>query len=110
MEHDWLVCFVLVLDILNWIFMLVSWICLCAALSTPVNALNYCKYSRINQIIDTAPNPSQNLISYLKGLQSACNYTYAGIAFGICAWYPQPLPLPSSRLVFFSLLFLLSTD
>jgi len=90
MEHVWHACFVLILDILNWIFMLTAWACLCAALSHPVNALIFCEHNHINHILDRTPNIAQDLVSYLNGLKDACNYTYAAIAFGICAWYVFP--------------------
>jgi hypothetical protein len=87
MERDWHTWFILVLDILNWIFFLVSWASLAAAISTTTNALLFCKNSQIQNIIDSTPNLAGDIISYLRGLQQACDMTYAGLTFGIVAWY-----------------------
>jgi multisubunit Na+/H+ antiporter MnhG subunit len=87
MERDWHTWFILVLDIFNWIFFLVSWASLAAAISTTTNALMFCKNNQIQNIIDSTPNLAGDLVTYLRGLQQACNMTYAGMAFGIVAWY-----------------------
>jgi hypothetical protein len=90
LERDWHVWFILVLDILNWIFFLVSWASLAAAISTTTNALLFCKNSQLQNIIDSTPNLAGDIITYLRGLQQACNMTYAGLTFGIVAWYANP--------------------
>jgi hypothetical protein len=91
MERDWHTWFILVLDILNWIFILVSWASLAAAISTTTNALMFCKDSQIQDILNATPNLAGNLVTYLRGLQQACNMTYAAIAFGVLAWYSIPV-------------------
>jgi len=88
LNREWHCWFVLVLDVLNWIFMLVSWATLSAALNSTFNALLFCdNISNItNAYIASTPIPLQSVVSYLNGLKLGCRCTYAGIAFGVCAW------------------------
>jgi len=83
--HYW---FVLVLDILNWIFFLSAFASLSSALSRGTQALRFCSSigGIINTYKDSTPRALQIFLPYLQDVQLACNYTYAGIAFGVCAW------------------------
>lgn len=89
----------MILDVLNWIFMLVSygrrmlllncrWASLSAAINSTFNALLFCRnLSGItNAYIAATLIPLQSVLSYFSGLELACRCTYAGIAFGISAW------------------------
>jgi len=88
LHHGWHYWFVLILDILNWIFLLCSFAALSAALTTGYQGLRFCRSigSILNTYTNSTPRPLQSLVSYLQSIQLACDFTYAGIAFGATAW------------------------
>ena len=84
---------------LNWTFMFAScelynslsdyrWVSLAVILGSTSTALQFCYHinSSINEYIVSTPKPLQSARDDFSNLKLACRCTYAGLAFGFCAW------------------------